>query len=56
MDAGVHELLQIGAGSLGSVTMPGLETAARAVLKIWDTLQQVDVDLLSFSRVFPTYL
>ena len=48
-----HELLQLGADFLGFVPVPGLELAARTLLEIWDTLQQVDVSLPRFSSCFP---
>jgi hypothetical protein len=50
-----HELLQIGVSFLGFVPIPGLEPAARTLLQIWDTLQQVDVKLPLFSIFTPAY-
>lgn len=41
----VHELLKVGVDFLGFAPIPGLEPAGRALLQIWDTLQQVDVNI-----------
>ncbi|KAF9647369.1 hypothetical protein BDM02DRAFT_2705085 [Thelephora ganbajun] len=46
-----HELLQIGVDFLGFVPVPGLEPAARKLLQIWDTLQQVDTNRLASLRL-----
>jgi hypothetical protein len=47
-----HELLRNGVDLLGFVPIPGLDAAARTLLQIWDTLQQVDVNLLPTFRNF----
>ena len=44
-----HELLEVGVEFLSLAPIPGLDLAARKLLAIWDTLQQVDVTLLPFS-------
>ena len=50
-----HELLQTGVNFLGFVPVPGLEPAARQLLQIWDTLQQVDVNSFPLSYSLSAY-
>ena len=44
----IHELLEIGVDFFEFAPIPGLKPAARALLQIWDTLQQVDVNIPTF--------
>lgn len=46
-----HELLRTGVDVLVLVPIPGLEPAARTLLQIWDTLQQVDMNRLACLRL-----
>ncbi|KAF9780733.1 hypothetical protein BJ322DRAFT_278471 [Thelephora terrestris] len=46
-----HELLRNGVDLLGFVPIPGLDAAARTLLQIWDTLQQVDMNRLACLRL-----
>ena len=50
-----HELLRVGVEVVGLAPIPGLEPAARTLLRIWDTLQQVDVNLPSFPTFPPAH-
>lgn len=39
----VHELLEIGTDFLQLAPVPGLSSAAKTLLNIWDALEHVDV-------------
>ncbi|KAJ8507429.1 hypothetical protein ONZ45_g10193 [Pleurotus djamor] len=42
-----HELLELGVDYLGFAPVPGLQTAAKTLLQIWDALQAVDLNRMA---------
>ena len=49
-----HEVLLTSVDFLDFAPVPGLQTAARTLLMIWDTLQEVDVSAPLFKSIIPS--